>query len=106
MFKSLSADQPETRRVFLEFLTPRKWTVNVHRTFYGHIKIISFSKALTTHRIALRATENPFVYASVPLYSAKVTVWCGLTTSFIERPFFSRPWIQLVPFLLSEIITM
>ncbi|GFW74902.1 uncharacterized protein TNCV_2677701 [Trichonephila clavipes] len=33
-------------------------------------------------------TENPRTFQEIPLHSPKVTVWCGLTATFILGPFF------------------
>ncbi|GBO01225.1 hypothetical protein AVEN_35484-1 [Araneus ventricosus] len=47
-------------------------------------------KIYNTQNCRIWATENPFGRQPVPLHSEKVTVWYGLTASFIVAPFFFK----------------
>ncbi|GBN77041.1 hypothetical protein AVEN_208727-1, partial [Araneus ventricosus] len=47
------------------------------------------------------ATENPLETQPVPLYPAKVTVWCGFTASFIIGPYFFEETGALGPVTIT-----
>ncbi|GFW61471.1 uncharacterized protein TNCV_347191 [Trichonephila clavipes] len=46
------------------------------------------SGTVNTHNCRIWDTENPRTFQEIPLHSPKVTVWCGLTATFILGPFF------------------
>lgn len=55
------------------------WTDEAHFTLHGDVN---------TQNTRIWATSNPREYTTTPLQPAKVTVWCGFTSSFIVGPFF------------------
>ncbi|GFV53831.1 uncharacterized protein TNCV_4208821 [Trichonephila clavipes] len=46
------------------------------------------SRTVNTHNCRIWDTENHRTFQEIPLYSPKVTVWCGFTATFILGPFF------------------
>ncbi|GFV75722.1 uncharacterized protein TNCV_1756501 [Trichonephila clavipes] len=55
------------------------WTDETHFTLNGSIN---------TKNCALWGETNLHAVAPVPLFDAKVTVWCGITATFVLGPFF------------------
>ena len=69
----------------LEFLA----CMNGQRTFCGQMKPIStFTDLLTIKISQIWAKEKPFATSSVPMHSPKVTVWCGVTDSWMLGIYF------------------
>lgn len=55
------------------------WSDEAHFTLSGQVN---------THNCRIWSTENPHAFVQSPLHDKKVTVWCGLTSSFIIGPYF------------------
>ena len=55
------------------------WTDEAHFTLRGNIN---------TKNCVHWGETNPHSVAPVPLFDAKVTVWCGITATFVLSPFF------------------
>ena len=55
------------------------WTDEAHFALHGDVN---------THNSRIWATSNPREYATKPIHSPHVTVWCGFTASFVVGPFF------------------
>lgn len=85
----LPADLPIRHTFALEFLArmevDNEWPWNILWTDEAHFYL---NGVVNTQNCRIWATENPFACVSIPLHSAKVTVWCGMTASFIIGPFF------------------
>ncbi|GFW14704.1 uncharacterized protein TNCV_1561671 [Trichonephila clavipes] len=55
------------------------WAEEAHFSLHGDVN---------NHNCRIWVTSNPREYTQKPLYSPKVTAWCGFTGSFIIGPFF------------------
>jgi hypothetical protein len=85
----LQADLPARHTFALAFLARMEvdndWPWNVLWTDEAHFHLQGY---VNTQNCRIWATENPHANHPVPLHSAKVTVWCGFTASFILGPYF------------------
>ncbi|GFV27253.1 uncharacterized protein TNCV_3459481 [Trichonephila clavipes] len=80
----------ETRHLFsLQFLArledDPEWPWNILWTDEAHFPV---DGSANTHSCRIWETDNPHSTLQVPLYSPKVTVWCGFSASFILGPYF------------------
>ncbi|GIX94626.1 uncharacterized protein CEXT_523141 [Caerostris extrusa] len=77
----LLVDLPVRPSFSLEFLDGMEvnnyWPWNIFETHFSR-------RFFNTQNCRIWATKNPLANAPIPFHSAKVTVWCGLTASFIE----------------------
>ncbi|GFW43705.1 uncharacterized protein TNCV_4770541 [Trichonephila clavipes] len=79
----------ETRRLFsLQFLArlevDPEWPWNILWTDEAHFHL---DGSVNTHNCRIWETDNPHSTLRVPLHSPKITVWCGLSASFILGPY-------------------
>lgn len=66
-----------------------KWKMNARARFRGQTKQASILRDMSLHRILSKmGTENTHGNQPVLLHCEKATVWSGLKTSFITRPYF------------------
>lgn len=101
----LPADLPIRHTFALEFLArmevDNEWPWNILWTDEAHFYLHG---VVNTQNCRIWAKENPFARVSIPLHSAKVTVWCGMTASLIIGPFFSRKWVLRVPLPVQSMV--
>ncbi|GFW07462.1 uncharacterized protein TNCV_3915951 [Trichonephila clavipes] len=64
------------------------WTDEAHFTLNGSIN---------TKNCVHWGETNPHAVAPVPLFDAKVTVWCGITATFVLGPFFFEETTPIGP---------
>lgn len=88
--QELQRNDPAARESFaLEFLARMEvdehWPWNILWTDEAHFYL---NGDVNTHNCRIWAKQIPHVIYPVPLHSPKVTVWCGMTASFIIGPFF------------------
>lgn len=80
----------EVRQTFaLQFLArmavDAAWPWNILWTDEAHFYL---NGKVNTHNCRIWATENPRAIDQVSLHPAKITVWCGFTSTFIIGPYF------------------
>ncbi|GIY30594.1 uncharacterized protein CEXT_415981 [Caerostris extrusa] len=101
------ADLPVRHAFALEFLARMEvMNSDCHGTFCGQIRPISLSKALSIHKISRYGQRKIYSQNAVPapLHSAKVTLWCRLTTSFIVGLLFFEEVGPAVPLTVPSIV--
>ncbi|KMQ82897.1 transposable element tc3 transposase [Lasius niger] len=85
----LPADLKSRESFALQFLArmevDKEWPWNILWSDEAHFHLHG---SVNTQNCRIWATENPFHLHSLPLHSEKVTVWCGITATFIVGPFF------------------
>lgn len=89
----------------LEFLVSCQvnayWPWNILWTDVDHFHLVG---AINTHNCRKCREENPHPVLQVPLYSQKVTVWCGSTTEFILGPLFFEELSIALPLSLLRLL--
>lgn len=85
----LPADLESRGSFALRFLArmevDNKWPWNILWSDEAHFHLHG---SVNTQNCRIWATENPFQLQPLPLHSEQVTVWCGITATFIIGPFF------------------
>ncbi|GFU32491.1 uncharacterized protein TNCV_4890101 [Trichonephila clavipes] len=97
--QQLTANDREKRLTFaLTFLAKveveASWPWKILWSDEAHFHL---SGTVNTHNCRIWDTENSRIFQEIPLHSPKVTVWCGLTATFILGPFFFEKTIRNGP---------